>query len=122
VRAQNLTLKRARRLRQSLTGAEVGLWVRLRGKALDGYRFRRQHPVGPYILDFYCTEARLAVEIDGESHNAPEQVAHDARRDRWLLEQGIRTLRIGAEAAKNPDAAVLTILEVLRRYAPSVTS
>ncbi len=88
---------------------------------LDGRHFRRQHPVGPYILDFFCAEARLAVEIDGASHDAPEAVEYDARRDAWLAERGIFTLRIGASLAKDPVAVATLILEEVRRRAPSVT-
>jgi len=59
--------------------------------------FRKQHPIGPYILDFYCHAARLAVEIDGEGHWAADRLAHDLRRDRWLMERGVRTLRLSAK-------------------------
>jgi very-short-patch-repair endonuclease len=59
-------------------------------------RFRRQHPVGPYVLDFYCTASRLAVEIDGAGHDLPGQMHHDSRRDAWLASRGVRTLRIAA--------------------------
>ena len=122
MRTTEVTLKRARRLRRSMTGQEVGLWVRLRNRQLGGYRFRRQHPMGPYILDFYCAEVRLAVEIDGYSHGVEGCPAHDERRDAWLLEQGVRTLRISAEAAREPQVAADTVLAALRALAPSVTS
>jgi very-short-patch-repair endonuclease len=121
-RTQDISLKRARRLRRALTGPEVGLWVRLRNRQLGGFRFRRQHPIGPYILDFYCAEARLAVEIDGLAHGHPDQIAHDSRRDQWLTERGIRTFRLGASALKNPGTVLPIILDELRRNAPSVTS
>ena len=122
MRTQDLTLKRARRLRQSLTGPEVGLWGHLRRRQLGGFRFRRQHPIGPYILDFYCAQARLAVEIDGSAHGHPDQIRHDARRDEWLAAKGIRTLRIPSSRTKSPSAVLETILDELRRNAPSVTS
>ncbi len=121
MRTQDISLKRARRLRQSLTGPEVGLWVHLRGRQLGGFRFRRQHPIGPYILDFYCAEARLAVEIDGAVHDCPDQVRRDARRGEWLMARGIRTLRIPSSWMKAPGAVLGTILGELRRNAPSVT-
>lgn len=60
---------------------------------MDGFRFRRQHPIGPYILDFYCVELKVAIEVDGIQHDP----VRDARRDSWLLEQGIRTIRIPAK-------------------------
>jgi very-short-patch-repair endonuclease len=122
MRTQDITLKRARRMRQSLTGPEVGLWVRLRNGQLGGFRFRRQHPIGPYILDFYCPEVRLAVEIDGPVHSDPDQIRHDARRDEWLAMRGVRVLRIPSGWTKEPGAVLGNILDELRLNAPSVTS
>jgi len=122
VRAHTIQIKRARRHRQALTGAEVGLWVRLKGRKLEGYHFRRQHPVGPFILDFYCTEAKLAIELDGYTHEVGDAPAYDARRDAWLLARGIETLRIGPEFSKSPDAVADFVLMEVRRRAPSVTS
>ena len=58
--------------------------------------FRRQHPAGPYILDFYCSNAKLAVEVDGAAHDFVPQALHDERRDAWLNQQGIRVLRFAA--------------------------
>jgi very-short-patch-repair endonuclease len=121
MRTHTLTHKRARRLRQSLTGPEVGLWQHLRRRQLGGYRFRRQHPVGPYVLDFYCPEARLAVEIDGAAHGHPDQIWHDMRRDEWLLARGIHTLRLPSSWLKSPAAVLDNILDELRLRAPSVT-
>ena len=63
------TVARARDLRRTMTLPEVLVWQHIRGRRLDGIRFRRQHPIGPYILDFFCEDARLAVEVDGESHS-----------------------------------------------------
>ena len=96
MRAPTLTFKRARVLRRAMTLPEVLLWEELRGGRLDGLRFRRQHPMGPYILDFYCPSARLGLEIDGQAHLHPEQVRHDAVRDVWLAERGVRVLRVTA--------------------------
>jgi very-short-patch-repair endonuclease len=96
MRAPILTLKRARALRRDMSLPEVVLWDCLRGRRLDGLRFRRQHPIGPYILDFYCGAAKLAVEIDGGAHDWAERVRHDERRDAWLTEQGVRMLRFPA--------------------------
>ena len=122
MRTRDLTLKRARRLRQALTGPEVGLWQHLRNRQLGGFRFRRQHPLGPYILDFYCAQARLAVEIDGSGHHHPDQIRRDLRRDQWLALKGVRTLRIPSSWAKQPSSVLGAILEELQRNAPSVTS
>jgi len=66
--APRATVRRARSLRRRMTPPEARLGVALRGKALEGWRFRRQHPIGPYVLDFYCDRARLAVEVDGQAH------------------------------------------------------
>ena len=92
-----LTVERARELRRRMTPPEARLWVCLRGKRLAGLKFRRQHPIGPYVLDFYCAAAQLAVEVDGQSHEHPDRIAHDARRTRWLREQGVRVVRLAAE-------------------------
>ncbi len=64
-------------------------------------RFRRQHPLGPYVLDFYCPEAKLAIEVDGAVHDLPDQARHDERRDHWLGQQGIRVLRFSAAEILN---------------------
>ncbi len=74
-------------------------------------------PDRPYILDFYCAEARLAVEIDGEAHGHPDQIRHDARRDVWLAEKGVRTLRIPSSWTKRPSAVLDIVLDELRRNA-----
>jgi len=75
-----------------MTLPEVRLWVRLRQLAEGAPRFRRQHPLGPYVLDFYCPGAKLCVEVDGWGHNMGEQPGRDERRDAWLAAQGIATL------------------------------
>ncbi len=88
--------ERAQGLRREMSPPEVLLWSRMRGRGLDGLKFRRQHPVDPYVLDFYCHEARLAVEVDGWGHNMGGQAERDERRDAYLAARGIRTLRIVA--------------------------
>ncbi len=84
---------RARELRWAMTEPERKLWWLLRRKQLAGLRFRRQAPLGPFIADFCCPKARLVVELDGASHTADEQIAHDERRTRWLAEHGLRVVR-----------------------------
>ncbi len=96
MRAPLLTFKRARRLRRTMTRPEEILWSLLRGKQLGALRFRRQHPVGPFILDFYCTTAKLCVEIDGPAHESEPAIAHDGARTAWLSQQGIRVIRFSA--------------------------
>src|SRR3954464_10640763 len=93
MRAPLLTFKRARALRRALTLPEVLLWQALRGGRVGGLRFRRQHPIGPYVLDFYCASARLAVEVDGAAHDIVEQAGRDRRREAWLADQDIQVLR-----------------------------
>jgi len=80
-------------LRNALTPAEAFLWDRLKKKQLSGKKFRRQYSVGPYTLDFFCPEARLAVELDGEPHFNVIRQELDAKRDRYLEELGIVVLR-----------------------------
>ena len=84
---------RARELRLNTTEAERLLWYRLRPRQVDHHRFRRQVPLGPYIVDFACLSARLIIELDGSQHNEDENAAHDATRTTWLNTQGFRVLR-----------------------------
>ena len=108
----------AQRYRQELTLPEVLLWLCLKGRRL-GLHFRKQHPVGPYILDFYCEALKLAVEVDGEIHALEDNPEKDRIRDEWLTRQGIRTLRIAArDVLASPDGAAMCILE-FARAAPS---
>lgn len=98
---------RAPRLRRESTPPEAILWSRLRRRQLGGLRFRRQHPIGPFIADFYCHDAALVVEIEGATH-AGEQKAADADRDRWMRERHVRVLRVRA-------SDVLTDIDVVMR-------
>ncbi|MFO1102824.1 MAG: DUF559 domain-containing protein [Methylocystis sp.] len=83
----------ARKLRRNMTIAEEILWRSLRRSGLDGLKFRRQVPIGRYVVDFLCVEHRLIVELDGPPHDKDEQRLHDAARDEWLRAQGYRMLR-----------------------------
>jgi len=83
----------ARALRRNQTDAERKLWRLLRRRDNIGYRFRRQHPLGPYIVDFACLEANLIVELDGGQHAEPALQARDLQRDAWLEARGYRVLR-----------------------------
>ena len=91
-RIPTMTL-RARRLRRQTTKPERKLWSTLRRDQLEGFHFRRQHPIGPYVLDFYCPSIRLALEIDGGQHNYDDRQSRDRRRTRWLASKGITVLR-----------------------------
>ena len=89
--------ERARKLRGQMSLPEVLLWRALRQRP-DGRKFRRQHPSGPYIADFYCHEARLVIEVDGEAHSRGDIPERDARRDGWFAERGVTVFRISAQA------------------------
>jgi very-short-patch-repair endonuclease len=94
--ARNDTIVRARELRRSMSLPEGLLWQELRRRP-GGYKFRRQHPFGPYVLDFYCAAARLAIEVDGISHDMGDNPARDERRDTWLKAQGLHVIRFAAD-------------------------
>jgi very-short-patch-repair endonuclease len=87
--------QRAQDLRRGQTPAERRLWARLRGKQMGGFRFRRQHPIGPFIVGFCCLSPRLVVEIDGDSH--AEQVEYDEMRTTYLEERGYAVIRFTNE-------------------------
>ncbi len=90
---------RRRELRNRPTEAEHRLWYCLRGAALDGRKFRRQHGVGPYIVDFHCPEEKLVIELDGSIHDEPDIQQRDKIREAYLVSQGLRVLRFGNEQA-----------------------
>ena len=94
VAATDKAYKTARRLRRNLSLPEKLLWVRLRGSEI---RFRRQHPIGPYVLDFYCPTANLAIEVDGFAHETGNRRKRDEERTGWLRAQGLEVLRINAK-------------------------
>ena len=109
-------VERAQALRRDMSPPERLLWSRMRGGGLDGLKFRRQHPFDPYVLDFYCHEARLAVEVDGMSHDSAGQMRRDERRDAFLAQHGIRTYRIAVEAIyEDLDEILEGIVAVARR-------
>ncbi|MBA3525332.1 MAG: endonuclease domain-containing protein [Sphingomonas sp.] len=104
------TVKKARRLRRLMTPPEVILWHRLRRRP-GGFKFRRQHPAGAYVLDFFCSGALLVVEVDGIAHEMGDNPQADARRDQWLRDRGIDVLRLSAaDVSKAPDSAVEAIV------------
>jgi very-short-patch-repair endonuclease len=99
----------ARKLRKEMSLPEVLLWQELRG-GKTGAKFRRQHPVGPYVADFYCSSARLIVEIDGEDHNRGTRPQRDMARDEFLVAAEYRMVRIAAvDVLKDLEAVVQTI-------------
>ena len=103
--------RRARQLRRELSLPEVLLWQQLRANQ-TGLHWRKQHPAGPFDLDFYCDKAKLCVEIDGEAHERGDRPAKDARRDAFLERHGIVTLRIpAADVLRNLEGVVVHIVE-----------
>lgn len=106
----------ARKLRREQTGAERKLWLALRGRQFDGFKFRRQQPIGPYIADFVCFETKLIVELDGDQHGSDRGVAHDKARTQFLEAEGFHVLRFpNFEVTQDFDVALETIDRALRR-------
>jgi very-short-patch-repair endonuclease len=93
-----------------MTPAEAVLWRELRGERLGGVHFRRQHPVGQVVLDFYCPAARLCIEVDGPVHDG--QADADAARSAWLATHGIRTLRFRNHQVLTDLPTVLTHIQI----------
>jgi len=96
--------QRARRLRSSMTEAEQRIWSILRKRQIGGYKFRRQHPLGSFILDFACLEAKLVIEIDGGQHT--DQRDYDQQRTDWLESQGYHVMRFWNNEVLNKTEAV----------------
>ena len=116
MRAPDLIRDRAKEMRRALTRPERTLWSLLRRNE-RGLHFRRQHPVGPYILDFYCAAAKLAVEVDGPAHD--DQQLRDQRRTDWLASEAIHVLRFTADDVESRPAFVLA---TIARAAPPSTA
>ena len=90
---------------------ERRLWAELSGRKLDGLKFRRQHPFEPYILDFYCPEKQLCVEVDGESHSMGDIPERDTRRDAFLKRAGVRTVRLAARTVLHDMGTALRTIQ-----------
>jgi very-short-patch-repair endonuclease len=98
--------------RQNTTDAERRLWAALRDRRLQGYKFRRQHPIGQFIVDFACTKHRLVIEADGGQH---DESISDARRTAWLESQGWRVIRFwNNDILANTEGVLSTLLQALR--------
>ena len=107
-------MKRARKLRANQTEAEKTLWGYVRDKRLQGHKFNRQVPIGPYIVDFLCIEEKLVVEVDGVTHGDAHEVAYDEKRTAFLNERGYRVMRcFNADVFKNLSGVLDSILMVL---------
>ena len=111
---------RAKELRIQQTEAEKLLWSRLRSKRLDGIKFRRQQPLGKYIVDFVSLENRLVIEIDGGQHNQERQMENDMHRTNWLEKDGFRVIRFwNNNVLLNIDGVLITIKQALIGKSPS---
>ena len=108
-REKNETVLRARALRRDMTLPEGMLWQVLRTRP-DGFKFRRQHPIGRYIVDFYCPAVRLVVEVDGAAHSMGANPARDENRDQWLRSQSFRVIRFAATDVMNDMAPVVAAI------------
>ena len=105
-------IDRARNLRRHSTEAERAFWSQVRNRKLGGYRFRRQVPIGPYIVDFVCPSAKLVVEVDGGQHQ--ERIADDDQRTRWLESKGYRMFRVwNSDVLRNVVGVLTAVLAEL---------
>ena len=103
-----------RQLRQRMPAAEVILWSYLKGKALGGYKFRRQYGIGRYVVDFYCPKAKLVIEIDWDSHFTDDAKEYDRQREAFIHSLGIEVVRFtNLEVCRNMDEVLQRILRVL---------
>ncbi|WP_206054827.1 endonuclease domain-containing protein [Nitrosococcus wardiae] len=107
-RISSLVKQRVRELRREPSEAERQLWQHLRRRQLGGYRFRRQHPLGHYVVDFVCLEAQLVIEVDGGQHS--EQQDYDQWRTEWLTQRGFRVLRFWNHEVLSSTEAVITAI------------
>ncbi len=98
----------SRHLRNNMTDVERMLWAKVRSRQLQGFRFRRQHPIGRYIVDFVCLELKLIIELDGGQHM--DQRQYDTNRSQWLQINGFKTVRFwNSDILDNPDGVMQTI-------------
>lgn len=108
-------VERAQHLRDNLSLPEALLWRLLKGSP-DGVHFRSQHPIGDYVLDFYCAKAKVAFEIDGIAHGMGDRPGRDGRRDAWLKAQRIEVVRIPAsDVLRSPEDVAESIVRYCKR-------
>lgn len=108
--ASHLIFENAKQLRKNMTATETALWMHLR-KGVSGYKFRRQHPIGLYIADFYCHKVKLIVEIDGIIHNRKDIQEHDEKRQKDLTELGYTVIRFTNQQVITNVESILLIIE-----------
>ena len=111
--------EKRQRLRHEMPKAEVILWSKLKGHHLNGLKFRRQYSVGPYVIDFYCKDLKLAIEVDGDSHFSDEAQRYDRQREEFIGFFGIRFLRFtNPEVYQNLDGVLMKIKEFAFQLSP----
>jgi len=115
----DLPLQRRRALRRRSTDAEIILWKHLRDRRFEGLKFRRQYPCGPFIVDFYCPEKRVAIELDGGQHYEPAAQAYDVRRTAFLREERIVVIRFATDLVFRELTAVLECIAAALGGGPS---
>jgi len=97
-----------------MTSAEATMWLHLRSSRLNGRKFRRQHSVGPYIVDFYCPSGRLVLELDGATHDNPEAQQRDAERDRYFQSIGLRVIRVrSSDVIRNTEGVLAYVAQAI---------
>jgi len=113
-------IQKARTLRSNLTDAEQFIWRRHRHRQIEDHKFRRQRPVGPYIVDFVCLEVKLIIEVDGGQHS--DNKTYDTVRDQWLEEKGYRVLRFWNNEVWSNIAGVMEVIRCAVNEPPPVSS
>ena len=110
----------ARTLRRNQTRAELWIWQALRDRRFSGFKLRRQVPIGPYIVDFYCHQKKLVIELDGGQHNIGNAIQYDLRRSHFLQLQGLQVIRFwNNDVLKQKDAILQRIWDLLMTLEPS---
>jgi very-short-patch-repair endonuclease len=121
VKRNPLQKSRSRHLRRNATPAEHRLWYHLRDRRFVGFKFRRQHAIGPYIVDYYCAEGCLVIELDGDSHTGREE--SDRARQHWLESHGLKVLRFwNLDLSESLDEVLECILRECHRRKPTVNA
>ncbi|KAB2879818.1 endonuclease domain-containing protein [bacterium] len=117
---QKIQKEKRRALRKRSTRSEHMLWQNLRNRGIDGFKFRRQFSVGPFVLDFYCPELKLAIEVDGYSHDSEEAKKYDAERQEIIETYGVVFVRIRDEEVKeNIELAIIKIKDQVKKLNPT---
>ena len=123
MRSSSHAHRRAKTLRRNLSLPEALLWTRLRALRGEGPTFRRQHRIGPYVADFYCSSARLVIEVDGAGHSEDAEIDHDRRRDAYMARLGYRVIRFpAADVLRNVDDVVQGIVDAALAPPPDLRS